>query len=132
MMNIDSEGLMLTTGAVLLGLAAFMGFAQAGTSRGSAEEARWRVVHNGGTAGGVQLLALSAVWTRLCGQSPFAGWVAVCLALSTWLFFIGPLLKALSRVRSGNAVLWAGAVASLPAYLGLIAFAVTCSPAPLK
>lgn len=119
-MKLESGELLLTAGALLLGIAAFMGFAQARASRGSATESRWRVVHNGGTAGGVQLLALSAVWTRLAAPSLFSGIVACCLVLSTWLFFIGPLLKALSRPRSGNAILWVGAVASLPAYLGLI------------
>lgn len=124
-MNLDGGGLLLITGAVLLGIAAFMGFAQAGTQRGSTAESKWRVVHSGGTAGGVQLLALSAVWSRLAGPSPLAGVIAGCLALSTWLFFVGPLLKALSRSRSGNVVLWAGATASLPAYFGLLVLAVT-------
>jgi len=124
-MRIDSDALLLVTGALLLSVAAFTGFVQARTERGSAEEVRWRVVHNGGTAGGVQLLALSAVWARLAGSSDFAGPIALCLAMSTLLFFVGPLLKALSRARSGNLVLWAGAVASLPAYIGLILLAIT-------
>ena len=92
----EDGALLLATGAVLLGIAAFMGFAQARTTRGSASEGKWRLVHSGGTAGGVQLLALSAVWPRLAGQSPIASVTAVAIALSTWLFFIGPLLKALA------------------------------------
>jgi|GEM_PF-1041564 len=119
-MDVDGVTLLLSSGAVLLGVAAFLGFAQARTERGSAAESKWRVVHSGGTAGGVQLLALAAVWGRLAGHSSWASVVAGCIVLSTWLFFIGPLLKALERARGGNFLLWAGAAFSVPGYLGLI------------
>lgn len=122
-MNIDSESLLLVSGAILLGVAAFMGFAQA-KARGSHTESMWRVVHSGGTAGGVQLIALAAVWTLLGGQSPGGAVVAVCLCVSTWLFFIGPLLRVLERDKAGNLVLWIGATAAIPAYAGLIVLAV--------
>jgi hypothetical protein len=124
-MNIDGVSLLLPNGAVLLGVAAFLGFAQARAERGSAAESKWRVVHSGGTAGGVQLLALGAVWGHLAAHSSWASVVAGCIVLSTWLFFVGPLLKALERARSGNVLLWAGAVASVPGYLGLIGLGLT-------
>lgn len=124
-MNIDSAQLLLTTGALLLGLAALTGFVQARTERGSEAESRWRVVHSGGTAGGVQLIALAAVWQDLSGTSPVIGWVGACLVLSTWLFFVGPLLKALQRIRSARLIVGLGGLVAIPAYLGLIVLSVS-------
>lgn len=50
--------------------------------------------------------------------------MALCLTLSTWLFFVGPLLRVLQRDKAGKLVLWTGAVAAIPAYAGLIALAI--------
>ena len=119
----DQE-LLLSAGTMLLGVAALMGFVQARKASGSPEHSRWRVVHNGGTAGGVQLLALSAVWGRLAEESVMTSSIAHAIALSTWLFFVGPLLKAMSRTKSGNAITWAGAVAAVPGYVGLVGLAL--------
>jgi hypothetical protein len=119
-MTIVAEALLLRTGAVLLALAAFTGFAQA-TARGSSLEAQWRVVHNGGTAGGVQLLVLAVAWPALAGQSLIAPWVALAIIVATWCFFIGPLLKVRSQARAAQLVLLAGAVVSVPGYVGLLA-----------
>jgi hypothetical protein len=56
-----TESLLLSAGLRLLGVAALTGFVQARTPRDSAAFDHWRVVHNGGTAGGVQLLALNVL-----------------------------------------------------------------------
>jgi len=116
----DLAALLLPTGTVLLGIAALTGFAQARTTRGTEAESKWRVVHSGGTAGGVQLLALSAVWSTLTGPSLVASVTAASIVVATWLFFLGPLLKALAWPRTGNWALWAGAALAIPGYVGLI------------
>src|SRR6476469_9371329 len=113
-----TESILLSTGLVLLGLAALTGFLQARTPRDSDAFHRWRVVHAGGTGGGVQLLALSAIWNRL-PQSSFASWVVLGVACATWIFFLGPLANALERPQLAKRLNWLGALIAAPAYLAL-------------
>jgi hypothetical protein len=108
---------LLAAGILLLTPAALAGFLQARAKDADAA-ARWRVVHAGGTAGAVQLLALAAVWSHF----PAVAWtsaVAIGIAVSTWAFFVGPLARALGKARLASAVNLAGALVALPAYLGL-------------
>src|SRR5438132_860001 len=66
------ERILLVCGLTLLAVSALLGFVQHRHRERPDMFARWRVVHNGGTAGAVQLLALGAVWGRL-GRSPGGG-----------------------------------------------------------
>ncbi|HEX2731168.1 MAG TPA: hypothetical protein VHM70_06175 [Polyangiaceae bacterium] len=122
-MTLSPETMLIGNGALLLAIAALTGFSQARTERGSENERRWRVVHNGGTAGGVQLIALGAIWGRWTTQA-LSGWIALGLTLATWAFFVGPLLSALSRTRSARWFLWGGSLVAIPAYAGLALLAL--------
>ena len=105
----------------MLGLAALTGFAQARHARNSARHVRWRVVHAGGTAGAVQLIALGAALRVL--DAPLTRWyelpTLVGVALATWAFFLGPLLHALGKDRTARWVTLCGAVFAAPAYAAL-------------
>src|SRR5438045_2453430 len=104
---IDPERLLLGCGIVLLALSALLGFVQQ-RHRGQPELfARWRVVHTGGTAGAVQLLALAAVWGRF-GRGPGFTLLAAGLVTATIAFFLGPLARALKLRRTATAILAAG------------------------
>jgi hypothetical protein len=109
--------LLLVAGILLLTPSALAGFLQA-RAKEPATAARWRVVHAGGTAGAVQLLALAAVWSRF-PPGGLALAVAVGIAASTWAFFVGPLARAVGKPRLASAVNLAGALVAGPAYLGL-------------
>jgi len=108
---------LLVAGILLLTPAALAGFLQA-RAKNPATVARWRVVHAGGTAGAVQLLALAAVWSRFPGGA-LASAVGIGIAASTWAFFLGPLARALGKDRLASAVNLTGALVAGPAYLGL-------------
>jgi len=115
----ESERALLISGTLLLAIAALLGFVQE-RYRGSPDAfARWRVVHAGGAAGGVQLIALSAVWPRLSGGAPWSVFLAWGLILAAWGFFFGPLATAMGHPRVARIVNWAGALVAFPSYLAL-------------
>ena len=112
----DSGRLLLVSGVVLLSISALLGFVQEQQRHSPDAFARWRVVHTGGTAGAVQLIALAAVWS----QFNATGWmefIAVGLALSSWAFFLGPLARAMDRPRVSRWINTAGAIVALPTYI---------------
>ena len=88
-----------------------------------AGSARWRVVHNGGTAGGVQLLALGAVWSKLAFASVLSMLAAGALVAGTWLMFVDPLMTALAQPRLGKWAGYCGAFVSVPGYSLMVWFA---------
>ena len=110
---------LLISGLLLLSISALLGFVQERYRNWPDAFARWRVVHAGGTAGAVQLLALSAIWPALAPS----GWrfpaVAVGVIFATWAFFLGPLARALGLARLATATNIVGALAALPAYAAL-------------
>ena len=117
-MPIDVPHLLASAGIVLLALAALLGFQQARAAPGSDAHGRWRVAHNGGTAGGVQLIALATAWPWLDGAR-FSPVLALGLALSTWAFFVGPTLRALGSERMARRINLVGAAIAVPSYLAL-------------
>lgn len=117
--------LFISSGALLLAVAALLGFQLHRSSHVPAATARWRVVHSGGTAGGVQLIALGAVWSKLALASATSVLATGTLVAGTWLMFVGPLMTALARPRLGMWVGYCGAFISVPGYLLLIWFALS-------
>jgi hypothetical protein len=115
-----SARLLLASGTVLLSFAALLGFMQHRHRRNAAVSATWRVVHAGGTAGAVQLLALSAVWEALAGHGDLAACLAAGVAVSTWAFFVGPLSKALGYETASTMINRFGAAVAVPSYLALV------------
>ena len=116
----DATRVLLSSGAILLAVAALVGFVQERYRDRPELFAAWRVVHAGGTAGAVQLLALSAVWERLTSSDLLATLLACTLSLVTWAFFLGPLARATGRPRLARLVNGAGAVFAVPAYIALL------------
>lgn len=113
---------LLISGTALLSVAALLGFAQHHARHHSERERLWRVVHNGGTAGAVQLIACGAAWDRIAGDAAgavWAAWLAAGLIAATWAFFLGPLARALGHTRVGDLVNRVGGLVALPSYLGL-------------
>lgn len=117
----NTQDLLLALGIILLAAASLLGFMQARIPAEDPAQARWRVVHVGGTAGAVQLIALSSVWHKLSANdtSILAPVIAVGIAFSTWAFFIGPLMRALGDRRWYRRVHLAGALFAVPGYLAL-------------
>lgn len=115
----ESDRALLVFGTVLLAIAALLGFVQERHRASPEAFARWRVVHAGGTAGGVQLIALSAVWQRLTAAETWAAVLAWSLIFTAWAFFVGPLAHAMGRDRVARILNRVGAVVALPAYLAL-------------
>ncbi len=115
----DAERALLAAGTVLLAGSSLLGFVQHRTRARPEAFAAWRVVHAGGTAGAVQLLALAAVWSRFGAGGSWGALLAAGLVASTYAFFIGPLARALAWRRMAKAILAAGAVVALPTYLAL-------------
>jgi hypothetical protein len=113
----DAARALLTFGTVLLALSALLGFVQYRYRERPEVFAHWRVVHAGGTAGAVQLLALSAVWNRFAESGSRGTFLAAAIILATWAFFLGPLARALGRPRLASAINRTGAVVAFPAYL---------------
>ena len=66
----DATQVLVIAGAILLSIAALLGFVQERHRDRPKLFAAWRVVHSGGTAGAVQLLALASLWQRLAGSGP--------------------------------------------------------------
>lgn len=115
----DAPRLLLMAGIVLLASAALLGFVQEHYREEPERFSAWRVVHAGGTAGAVQLLALGAVWERLTGSSGVADALAWSLVTVTWAFFLGPLARALGRPRLARGFNIVGATLAVPGYLAL-------------
>jgi len=108
---------LLAGGVVLLSVASLLGFVQYRERQRPEAFAAWRVVHAGGTAGAVQLLALAAVWSSFGANGSWP--LALGLVLATYAFFLGPLARALAWQRTAKAILAAGAVVALPTYVAL-------------
>jgi hypothetical protein len=106
----------MVSGVVLLSISALLGFVQERHRESPERFAQWRVVHAGGAAGAVQLLALAAVWQ----QFNTMGWrefLAVGLVLTSWAFFLGPLARALEWPHISRWINTAGAIVALPTYV---------------
>ncbi|MGC4093272.1 MAG: hypothetical protein QM756_36355 [Polyangiaceae bacterium] len=113
-----SERLLFISGTLLLAVSALLGFVQHRHRKRPHAFALWRVVHAGGTAGAIQLLALAAVWQRFApGQG--AALLALGLVVATVAFFLGPLARALKQPRIANALLALGAAVAMPTYVAL-------------
>jgi hypothetical protein len=112
----DSSRVLLSSGVILLSISALLGFVQE-RHRDSLEMfARWRVVHAGGAAGAVQLIALAAVWN----QFAITGWrtmLPLGLVFASWAFFLGPLARAMDLPRVSRWVNLVGAIVALPTYV---------------
>ena len=115
----DAIAVLLAAGTMLLASAALLGFVQERYRDRPQRFAEWRVVHAGGTAGAVQLLALAAIWERLAGPGAASIALACTLATVAWAFFRGPLARALGRPRLARGLNVAGAVLAVPGYLAL-------------
>jgi hypothetical protein len=115
----EPERALLIFGTVLLTASALLGFVQYRHRERPDSFVLWRVVHAGGTAGAVQLLALSAIWQRFGTKGTWATFLVGGLIFATWAFFLGPLARALGRPRTASAINRIGAVVALPAYLSL-------------
>lgn len=115
---VQTEKGLLVSGVLLLALAALSGFVQQRYRQRAELFAEWRVVHAGGTAGAVQLLALGAVWQNF-GQGRIVMLLEAGLIIATLSFFFGPMARALRRPRIASALLLLGAVVALPTYLAL-------------
>jgi hypothetical protein len=115
----DPTRALIVSGILLLTLAALLGFVQERHRASPEKFAAWRVVHAGGVAGAVQLLALAAVWNAITSGHDWTAVLAWALITVAWAFFIGPLARALGRPRLASRVNSAGAVVALPAYVAL-------------
>lgn len=115
----DATQLLIAFGLVLLAVAALLGFVQERHRDRPEQFAGWRVVHAGGTAGAVQLLALAAIWPRISDQGMASGLLAAAMISVTYAFFFGPLATVLGQPRLARAVNIVGAVVAVPAYLAL-------------
>jgi hypothetical protein len=91
---------------------------QARSAPGSEAHARWRVAHAGGTAGGVQLIALAGAWHWLA-HAHSSSLLAFGVTAASWAFFIGPTLRALGAEVVARRVNALGAAIALPSYLAL-------------
>lgn len=80
--------MLLVSGVVLLSISALLGFVQERHRDSPEMFARWRVVHAGGAAGAVQLIALAAVWSQF-GASGWKSILPLGLVLASWAF-LGP------------------------------------------
>jgi len=110
---------LLCFGTALLSAAALCGFVQYRHRERAELFSKWRVVHAGGTAGGVQLLALAYVFERLGMAGTPAQLLATGLISATWAFFLGPLADALGRSRIAAHINHVGGAVALPSYAGL-------------
>jgi hypothetical protein len=93
------EFLLLFNGIVILLVGVLSGFAFSNAIQNKPEkEVAWRVVHSGGSMGGIMLLALSAIWDKL-GLKNWEFSVGLGLLLSTYFLVIGMVLAAISGKR---------------------------------
>jgi hypothetical protein len=112
----DSSRVLLSSGVILLSISALLGFVQERHRDSPEAFARWRVVHAGGGAGAVQLIAFAAVWN----QFAVTGWRTILpagLVFASWAFFIGPLARAMNLPRVSRWVNLAGAIVAIPTYV---------------
>lgn len=114
----ETVRLLLVSGILLLAVSALLGFVQEQHRHSPEKFAQWRVVHAGGAAGAVQLLALAAVWAQL-GRHSWNDVVAWGLILSAWAFFLGPLSRAINQPLVARWINTVGAIVALPTYLSL-------------
>lgn len=115
--GMTEAGLFLIAGIPLLATAALLGFQQARVpEHDAARRTLWRVVHAGGTTGGVQLLALSAVAHAMAPGSILSWLVAITLTAATWAFFLGPLARAVGHPSVARGINWTGACFAVPGY----------------
>ena len=112
----DAPQLLLLSGVVLLSISALLGFVQERYRDSPDRFARWRVVHAGGAAGAVQLIALAAVWHQF-GATGWQDLIAVGLVVTSWAFFLGPLARALEQPRVSRWINIMGAIVALPTYV---------------
>jgi hypothetical protein len=110
---------LIVSGVLLLTISALLGFAQERHRQSPDAFAAWRVVHAGGAAGAVQLLALAAIWEAIATGHAWTTVLAWALIAAAWAFFIGPLARALGHRRLASGVNTAGAIVALPAYVAL-------------
>jgi hypothetical protein len=115
----ESGRALLVGGTILLSISALLGFVQYRYRERPEAFAHWRVAHAGGTAGAVQLLALSAIWERLGAKGAWPTLLVGGLIFGTWAFFLGPLARAMGGHRIAKVINSLGAVVALPAYLAL-------------
>jgi len=102
---------------MLLSISALLGFVQERNRHHSPELfARWRVVHAGGAAGAVQLIALAAVRHQFNATGAMEV-LPAGLVLTSWAFFLGPLARALEWPRISRWINTAGAIVGLPTYV---------------
>jgi hypothetical protein len=119
-MILQGVDVVVAAGIVLLAVAALTGFMVARVPAHSELHALWRVVHNGGTAGGVQLIALGVAADKFgATRDPLTLAILFGVALATWAFFIGPLLRVLGRPGAARVTNAVGAIVATPAYAGL-------------
>lgn len=112
----DPSRVLLLSGVVLLSISALLGFVQERHRDSPEMFSRWRVVHAGGAAGAVQLIALAAVWSQFAAT----GWKAmlpVGLVVTSWAFFLGPLARAMDLPRVSRWIDTAGALFAAPTYV---------------
>ena len=114
----DPERLLVVSGTLLLAVSALLGFVQHRHRKQPDAFALWRVVHAGGAAGALQLLALAAVWQNFA-RGPAITLLAIALVAATYAFFLGPLARALQRPRIAGAILAVGGAVALPTYIAL-------------
>lgn len=107
---------LLVSGTLLLAISALLGFVQERYRDSREAFAQWRVVHAGGTAGAVQLLALAAVWEGF-GHHSWNAVLAWGLIAASWAFFLGPLSRAVNQPRAARWINTVGAIVALPTYL---------------
>jgi hypothetical protein len=115
----DPARALFVSGTLLLAISALLGFVQERQRHSPEAFSQWRVVHAGGTAGAVQLLALSATWPRLPAADVWTMTLACGPILTAWAFFIGPTARALGRPRLARIVNLVGAGVALPTYVVL-------------
>ena len=111
------DRLLLNFGIVLLAVAALLGFVQHRHRDDPRAFALWRVVHTGGTAGAVQLIALAAVWHHIAQEGVVRSLISWGVIFATWAFFLGPLANALGRHRTASTINKVGALVALPSYV---------------
>jgi peptidoglycan/LPS O-acetylase OafA/YrhL len=114
---------LLVSGVVLLSISALLGFVQERHRDSPEAFAQWRVVHAGGAAGAVQLIALAAVWNQFAAAD-WKAFVAWGLILASWAFFLGPLARAMRFQSASRWINAAGAIVALPTYILLPAVLV--------
>jgi hypothetical protein len=115
----DSARMFVVSGLLLLAVSALLGFVQERYRHSPEAFNAWRVVHAGGTAGAVQLLALAAIWKPMTTGHDWTAALAWALIAVTYAFFIGPLARALGHRQIAAWINRAGAAVAVPAYTAL-------------